>query len=294
MAFATTPPDTSAYYPPRARWWSPLLYLTDALRRRLPIDSLPKIRFSGALIAAFLVPGLGVYLRGQRVLGRTALFLAGFLALTFLIWIGCAVGNLAIGMLLSLHATGFVYYLTPLLRESLARRLVATVLTLVALSVLFYIPMQTILEHYGFMPLQVKGRVIVTRPIFSTRPIRPGDWVAYYIPSSQQYEEGGVNVDSGMGLGQVLADPGDVVKFFAASFSVNGVTRPRLAYMPQTGTCIVPRNHWFIWPSLTMHGHGNVAEARISSTLLSVALVKKTQLIGQPFRRWFWWRQITS
>jgi hypothetical protein len=294
MALATTPREASPYDPPRARWWSPLLYQTDALRRHVPLESLPKFGFYAAPAAGFLVPGLAVYLSGQRVLGRVALFLYGVLLLIFVIWIGRAAGNLAFGLMLSLHATGFVYYLTPRLRESLARRLAATVLTLLALSAFIYLPARYLIEHAGFVPLQVKGEIIVTHPVYSIQSIRPGDWIAYDIPASFAGGEGAVNVESGTGLGRVLAGPGDLVKFSVASFSVNGVLHPRLAYMPRSGVRVMLPNQWFVWPSLTMHGHGNVAEARISSTLLHMALVTKPQLIGKPFRRWFWWRQIAS
>jgi hypothetical protein len=53
----------SAYYPPRARWYSPLFYLGGAFQRRLALDRiqalLPEELTFGKLLAAFLIPGLG-------------------------------------------------------------------------------------------------------------------------------------------------------------------------------------------------------------------------------------------
>jgi len=58
----------SSYYPPRARWYSPLLLLAGGVRRHLALDRIrlpagvPFFRAVGSLV----VPGLGFYLRGPR------------------------------------------------------------------------------------------------------------------------------------------------------------------------------------------------------------------------------------
>jgi len=296
MAMAKTQRDSSPYYPPRARWYSPLFYWIDGVSHLLALDRLrlPQEINLGAMAVGFLVPGLAVYFRTPGLLGKAALSFAGLLLLSFTIWLGYGIGNLAFGMLLSLHVSGFVYYCTPLFRTSLGRRLLFTVITLVALSLLVYLPAQNIMQSYLLTPLQVNGHVVVVRHIFSTEAIRSGDWLAYNLSGSDTYAEGGIRIESGIGLGPVLAVPGDRVEFSSTTYSVNGVPRPRLQHMPDAGMCVVPEKQWFIWPDLAIHGHGNVAEARISSSLLHIALVTEEQLIGKAFHRWFWRQQILS
>jgi hypothetical protein len=62
--------------------------------------------------------------------------------------------------------------------------------------------------------------------------------------------------------------------------------------MPVAGGFTVLEKHWFIWPNLDISGHGNVSEASISGTMLTLASVNQTQFFGQPLRRWFWREQI--
>ncbi len=294
--------DSSPYYPPRARWYSGIFYFFDRMGYQWVQDrlALPSEMNVAELIASLLVPGLAVYFRAPRLLGKVALFLAGLLLLVFTIWLGYGVGNLAFGMLLSLHVSGFVYYCTPLFRESLGHRLLFTLATLAVLSLLVYLPAQNIVQSYLLTPLQVNGHVVVVRHIASTRSIQTGDLVAYNISTDHEYEEGGVYVFSGIGFhpgiafGPVLALPGDRIEFFADTFSVNGVSQPRLPHMPVTGSYLVPEKEWFIWPNLAIHARENVAEERLSSTLLHMALVTEEQLVGEPFQRWFWRQQILS
>jgi hypothetical protein len=302
MAMANTQSDSSPCYPPRARWYSPLFYWTDGFSRLLALDRLQLTQEInvGAMAAGFLAPGLAVYFRTPGLLGKAALSLAGLLLLTFIIWLGYGIGNLAFGMLLSLHVSGFVYYCTPLFRDSLGRRLGLTLLTLAALSLFIYLPARNIVQGYLLSPLQVNGHVVVVRHIVSTKSIQTGDWIAYNISTDHSYEEGGVYVFSAVGFhpgiafGPVLALPGERIEFFADTFSVNGVPHPRLPHMPVTGSYLVPEKEWFIWPNLAIVEREDVAEASVSSVLLHMALVTEEQLIGRPFQRWFWRRQILS
>ena len=297
---SSTHADSSPYYPPRAGWASPLLGIIDRIRRRLGLDAIlfPQGINTGAMVLGFFIPGLAVYFRWPGLIGRAALIFAGFLLLTFMIELGRPAGSLAFGMLLSMHTTGFVTYCTPLFGASLPRRLLLTVLTGVALGLLVYMPARTLLQRKMLMPLQVRGQVVIVHPIFSPGTIRSGDWIAYNISNNHDREEGGVYILAGIGfhpglsLGPVLAMAGDRVEFSKTTFSVNGVMHPKLPHMPLIGGLIVPPMRWFIWPDMMVSEHGNVANAAISSTLLSMALVRKEQLAGQPFQRWFWHRQI--
>src|ERR1019366_3092617 len=105
----------SSYYPPRARWYSRLLFMTGGLRRHLALDRLrlpSGVPFSRG-VASFLVPGLGFYLRGLRLWGRAAMGFCALLALVFFVGLGSTVGNLAFGLLLSIHVTSLIYVLEP-------------------------------------------------------------------------------------------------------------------------------------------------------------------------------------
>src|SRR5271167_826144 len=103
---------SSSYYPPRARWYSPVFNLGSAVRHRLAMDHirLPRETTIGGLIGSFFVPGLAVYLRGPRLWGQAALLACALLFLCFIVWLGHPFGNYAFGLMLAIHASGFVYY----------------------------------------------------------------------------------------------------------------------------------------------------------------------------------------
>lgn len=286
----------SPYYPPRARWYSPFFAFGNALRRGLALDRihLPRgITFWG-LVGSFLIPGLGIYLRGPRLWGLIAFAACGLLLSQFIMWLGFPFGNYAFGLLLSLHVTGFAYYCSPLLASAeFTFRLLFTLAVLVAMGGLIYAPLRHTIQERWLTPLRVNGHVIVVQKQVAASTIRQGDWVAYtlsgYVISDDDY----VNADdhSGMGVGPVLALAGDRVVFSTNAFTVNGVPHPRLPYMPLSGKLTVAENHWFIWPDFAIRGHGNIGEASISSAMMQRADVSENQFVGKPFKRWFWRRQ---
>ena len=302
MGMAIHRSDSSSYYPPRARWYAPVFYWLDGFKRALALDRLrlpPEISLGG-LVAGVLVPGLAFYFRSPGILGKAALALAGLLLLVFIIWLGYGDANVAFALLLSLHVSGLMYYCTPLLEGTLARRLLVTIGTLIALCLLVYRPLQDVIQSHLLTPVEMNGQIIIVGHVSSTKSIRAGDWVAYNISSYHNYEEDAVYIVSrvgfhpGIALGPVLALPGDRIEFFTDTFSVNGVRYPRLPHMPQAGVYSVPEKEWFIWPNLAIHQHGDIAEAAVSGMMLRLAMVPEKQLIGIPFQRWFWRRQILS
>ena len=115
MARSHIPQEGSSYYPPRARWYSPLFSLGHVCRRRLALDHyrLPGDITIDGIITGFLVPGLAVWLRSPRFWGKAALAGSATLLSVFMIWLGFPAANLAFGVLISLHATGFAYYCNP-------------------------------------------------------------------------------------------------------------------------------------------------------------------------------------
>ena len=105
------PDEASPFYPPRARWFTGYHYFGSLIRRRLALDRLrmrPESKLT-QLVAGFLVPGLAVYFRGPRLWGQFALSACALLLAVYLVWLGQPLANLAFGLLLSTHATGFVY-----------------------------------------------------------------------------------------------------------------------------------------------------------------------------------------
>ncbi len=144
--------ESLPYYPPRARWYSPALKVSDRITHALALDRLRLPSLPGLdlrqLLAAFVVPGLAVYFRSPGLIGNSALAAAALLALTFLMFLGYTVGNLAFGLLLSLHVSGFVHYCAPFIGSSLRRRILFTVATFAAIGLLIYLPAQSILQRH--------------------------------------------------------------------------------------------------------------------------------------------------
>ena len=301
MARADANETGLAYYPPRAGWYSPLFALGDSVRRRLALDRirLPQRMTVIGLVASFLVPGMGVYLRGPWLWRWAGFAGCGLLLLAFLAGFGHPAGNMAFGLLLSIHVTGFVYYCNPLLaNKPLQSRLLFTLLFLIAIGLLVYLPARSFIQQYWLTPLYVRGNVIIVQRVADPHGIKRGDWVKYSLkdPGMNENDGGMVRVRNGYCWGPVLAGAGDRVVFFADSFKVNGEARPLLPHMPESGEVVVPEKHWFIWPELDISGHGYVGEGAISSTMVQLATVSEKQVvgIGKPFQRWFWRRQMKT
>ena len=291
--------EFSSYYPPRARWYSRLFYLADTLLRKCTFERLrlPSEMRLGEVAAGLAVPGLAVYLRGPRTLGQAALSASALLALVFIVWLGHPAANVAFGLLISVHSTGFVYYCGPATRDwSPRERLAFTVGVLLFIGVLLYMPARDFVQNQWLRPLQVNGQVMVVRTSAAAQAVRRGDWVAYDLQENQTgdaHNGGAIRVVQGVGLGPVLAVAGDRVSFSTNEFAVNGLARPRLPHMPASGELVLPAKHWFVWPRLELSVHGNVSEASVMGAMLELASVSEGQFIGKPFRHWFWRRQVT-
>lgn len=268
------------------------------MRRAIALDRiyLPRDLTWGRLAASFLAPGVGFYLRGPRILGRAAMVASALLLFSFLFWLGHPAANFAFGLMLSLHATGFVYYCRPVLSGwSLRWRIFFTLATLLAIGVLIYSPLRGAMENHLFVPARRDGQVVVMNRFISPGAIRRGDWVMYSLPevsTGNLHGGGAVRVQAGYGWGPVLAVAGDRVTFSKKSFAVSGVKHSLLPHMPRDGELIVPEKNWFIWPELDISGHGHVGENTISDAMMRLALVPENRFAGRPFHRWFWREQI--
>lgn len=264
------------------------------MRHRLALDriQLPnEITFAG-LIAAILIPGVAVYLRGPRLWGKAALTVCALLSTIFIVWLGYPAGNYAFGMMISIHTTGFVYYCSPyLLDKDFRFRILFTIAMLIVFGLAVYSPLRGVIQNHWLMPLRADGHVIVVQKLASAGGVKRGDWIAYNLSdASSSGDDLWVHFRAGVGFGPVLATAGNLVEFSTNAFFVNGVSQTPLPHMPTSGNLTVPENSWFIWPSYSISGHGN--EGRISSTMLQMANVPENKFIGKPFKRWFWRKQI--
>jgi hypothetical protein len=216
--------------------------------------------------------------------------LCAVLAMAFVLWFGCRAGNLAFGLLLSVHTSSLVYLFEPWLAGGRLRwRLVFSLSMLIMLAGLLYLPVRNWIQERWFLPLRANGQVTVVRRQAAPGALQRGDRIAY---SFAGVSEHGLYVQSGIGLGPVLALPGDRVRFGKTAFEVNGVFRPRLGNMPASGELIVPEKHWFVWPELAINRPGAVSEDALSATLVRLGTLSEQQFIGRPCERWFWRRQL--
>ena len=251
---------TSPYYPPRARWYSAFVYLVNALRRRLALDrlTLPREMKTSELVAGFLVPGAAVWLRGPKPWGRAALAGSAALVLFFVVWLGYPAANLAFGLLIAIHATGFVYYCNPLLAVGSFRfRLVFTILVVLALGLGFYLPIQHSIQAHWLMPLRNGNQVIVVSIQGEPASLKLGDWAAF-------------STDHNLLFGPIVGLGGDRV-----------------------GSVTVPENHWLIRTQIARryYHHGFLAGGS-SDMIEQLTIVSPEEFVGKPFKRWFWRKQI--
>ena len=243
---------------------------------------------SGA-VASFFIPGLALYLYGPRFWGRLALWACGLMLLVFFTELGRPAGNIAFGLLLSIHATGLNFFAEPWLTGSRFRlRVFVSLAILAALGMGIYLPARSFLEAHLFAPLQLDERVVVVKKFGTMSDVRRGEWIAYSLAEGGDH---GAYVRAGMGLGPVLAGAGDRVRFTPTTLEVNGVAQPRSPFMPDSGELLVPEKHWFVWPDFAISGHGNVPDNTITATILPMATITEDQFGGRPFKRWFWHRQ---
>jgi hypothetical protein len=285
---------SSPYYPPRARWYSPLLGVGSAIRRHLVLDRirLPQGPSLGGLLGSLVVPGLGFWLRGPRWLGNLALAASLFLVLLFFAAIGYQAGNVAFGLLLSIHSTSLIYLIEPWMAGARFRtRIFASMALLLGTGGLVYLPARNLMEAHWLAPLRVQDRVVVVSKFKPAAKVKRNEVIAYSYSGNSDHT---VWIEAGLGLGPVLAVAGDHVCFTPKAFEVNGRPQPRLAHMPQSGDLTVPQKHWFVWPDLGITGHGNAPAGALTTALLQMATISETQFAGKPLKRWFWRRQFSS
>lgn len=235
-----------------------------------------------------LVPGLSFYLAGWRKVGQG--ILVGWLAamLVFLTCLGLPIANWAFMFLISAHATSISQRFHPwLVQHHLITQIAFGIILFVAVGFLVYMPARAWFEQHIATPLPTSKRVLVSNPRMRPASIQRGDWLAYRITGSYA---GGVQVRDGLGFGPVLAVPGDRVTFGEKAFRVNNTVLARPAHMPRTGELVIAPKQWLVWPDVGVSMYG-VSEDASAQAMLKIALAPQEDVVGKPFKRWFFRKQ---
>lgn len=289
-----TRPETAgpAYYPPRAGRFRPRFGLARRFRRffadRIVIPQ--GLHPWWPFLLGLLVPGYAFFRAGRRRLAQGVIAVSVAALAVFLVWLGRPAADWAFLLLISAHVFSASYALQPVLQLSrLVWRMLAGVLLFTALSLLVYVPARNGFYRQVAMPLQMPQGVVVINPRVNLQTLRRGDWLAYQISGEISFRA--VWVSAGYGFGPVLALPGDHVVFARDYFAVNGVRQARRAHMPVTGELLVPGKSWLVWPEMDIRNPG-VSEDAVAQAMLRLAQVAPEQMVGRPYGRWFFRRQI--
>lgn len=297
MRNGTVRDTVPAYYPPRARWYTALLFRSgQQICRRAGLD---KLHLTGelswpGLFVSLVVPGFSFFIFGRRLLGWVFLPAYCLAGLVFVAALGFTAGSIAYGIMISLHATSIVFLEGYWLRDSgFGLRVSLALGTLVAVWALIYAPLVHFTENHWLFPVRLDGRVLLVHRGVSPAALQRGDLVVYRIGEQDSWSEarGSVILRSGLAIDPVLGLPGDLIRFTPQGVRVNTQSFPYQPYMPTAGELVVPEKVWFIWPSLAITVRGGVAAANITATLQRAALVTQTNIIGRPSHYWFGRRQ---
>jgi hypothetical protein len=242
-------------------------------------------------VVCLLVPGLSFHLSGWRKLGQG--ILAGWLGAlaVYVVCLGLPVANWAFMLLISAHTASVSQRLQPwLVQHRLHVQIGVGLALFLAVALLVYAPARQGFERYVATPLPLPTGLLVVNPRVRPASIHRGDWLAYRIAGS--YADG-VSIRAGFGCGPVLAVPGDRVSFDDGVFRVNGAASPRRPHMPGEGEFVLPQKQWLVWPEIDVGGHGGT-EATLVEAMLSLARVNEKDLVGGPYKRWWFRKQRTS
>jgi len=208
-----------------------------------------------------LVPGLAVYLRGPREWGRVAMITWAVLFLMFTIWLGYPAANLAFGLMVSLHATGFIYYCSPILHAWQYRtRFLFTVLVLMSIGLLIYLPVRGLVQNHLLMPLRNGNQVVIVCAQRGPVSLELGEWAAFAY-------------DNGIIFGKIIGLGGDEVN-----------------------STKVPKNYWLISVQFVRRYYYHHDLFRMytgrSEVFEQNIVVSPEGFVGKPFKHWFWRKQI--
>lgn len=280
----------SNYYPPRAGRRVFLRPISIPFRRWLgyvPLPHFGELALSPKVILlSLLIPGYIFSIIGPRKF--FIYIILGYLLalLVFFIWLGQVPATIAFMAMLSAHVSSvaqMIKHLTP--SFGLKFRIISTVAVFLILNVLVYGFAQ---EQLGrvLSPLRTNDKVVVVRSC-SPDKVKVRDTIAYRVERDNTH---GFVVAEGFGYDRVLAKGGDVIQFGKESYQVNSTVYPREPNMPQAGEIVVPDGHWFVWPKFKINMR--LSESDISKRTMLYAMIGTDDLVGKPFKYWFWRKQL--
>lgn len=299
------PKFASSYYPPRAhdRWVPASLgrALDRAgvrLRRcsqRFPVRVSPSSVPLEQWTLALVLPGYAYALLGRRTLAWGMVLTWVTALLLYLVFLGNPwLTGWALGALASAHVSGLGFLV---LRDreqdpdgrglSLAERLGIPLGFWVGYLMLLYWPAGQWFQQHLALPVQLNEQTYVFNATSSPRSLTRGEIVAYRLDRGWA---GVVQVQRGYTMGAILGLPGDRIEFGENEVRVNGRVQPRAPEMPRSGELIVEPNTRFIWPVLSERVI-NIDRAQVNHAYLQLASVPEQNLVGRPFRHWFFRRQ---
>ena len=201
-------------------------------------------------------------------------------------WLGYAAANVAFGLMMSMHVSSIIHFLNRVSPGmALLRRLVLSLAVLFVVGQLVYATGLRWFQNHLFMPLSRHEKVYVVNPRAALGELRRGDLVAIH---TERTGGAGVWIREGYSLDKVLALPGDRVTFEHNQFRVNDTVEARRPMMPTEGSLTLEEKTWLVWPTLTTVARNNVGDDAIAGAVLRMAQVHREQMIGKPYRRWFW------
>lgn len=283
---------SSSYYPPRAGWGRHFNHVGYTVRRRLQLDQLGlTLKTSPSHFAlGMVVPGFSFLDAGWKALGKTTMLAWVVAALVFVVWLGYGISTFAFGLMMSMHVSSILYLHNrsfPGMR--VLKRLVFSLALLFVVGQLVYASALKLCHNYLFVPLRVGEKVYVINRWHDPGSLRRGDFVACH---AEAVAFDNVRIRDGYILDKVIAGPRDHVEFTPDGYAVNGVPSRSLPLMPVSGTTVLPQQTWLIWPSLETLVYVNVDPQSVSAAVLQMAMIGRDQVIGKPFKWWFWRRQI--
>src|SRR6185503_19488331 len=106
------------YYPPRARWYSPVFYFGCQLWRHLRLD---RLKLSSGIngwrvLLGLLVPGYAFAAYGRRTIASAVYGSYSLAAAVFVVGLGYFLSSVALAAMISLHVSGVIFLIG---RESL-------------------------------------------------------------------------------------------------------------------------------------------------------------------------------
>lgn len=290
------PAANSAFDPPRASsWW---ILRTGAtlwtrgiirLRRKVHPDGRSSRISASNWLLSFLIPGFAYAFYGRWVLA--SLTFVGWCSglLIFLVFLGQPLlSGWGLGLLASAHSSGQGFLVIqewdpesePL---SLGDRIGLPLAFWFGCLVLIYWPASHLFQTHVARPIIWEGRMIIIQAWIQPESIRRGEHLGVRIEGR---DNGEVLIREGLNFGPVWGLPGDQLEFTPEQIRVNGQAFARPPGAPADGRVRLPADTWYVWPALTAQVRG-VELSTVNQVYNDMAHVSRRNLLGRPFKHWF-------